>query len=856
VSKITALFLVAFATNAYAFRGRPVSGLRFERHVGVSIDRVASDYTDFVLLTGNEYTVGGVFTQKIAGGVPVGPHRQLGSGKPEELAWMGTEYLAAWTEGKALRTATVSREGTPLSVVADPVITGDRTFLGVNGTRVLAFAYTGNTLKVQSLDTQGRPTGVIQTYTTPAVLSSVAAGRAANGAIGVAFSGFSGTWLMLFRADGTTITSAPIVLDGPYDGGTTHRHSNTAAIATNGRNTAVVFGSELYEGNPELRTAIVGVDGSLKAVRVTHTMAVAGGAITPVSLVWDGAQFLALLNVSSGDGEADPALLRIGGDGTRIDDFAWITQEHGRQFATRLGWNGRDLLAPLYDSTKWPEYDAFCIPIDAATLKPGARARLARTLTRQEMLTIEAGPDRYLAAWFETSDATTTVRASRIDGAGNYLDGEGIILASYRAFPRRFPYTIAIDGSGPQWLVVWTGLNQVQARAVSRNGIAGAPFAIGEGDEAAVRWDGAQYVVLHSNVSLFRTNVSASGVAGETVTLAEYEEYGAFLEKWVSYEQPALVKLGTRLLAVYNRIDGVCAIGFPFCGEDRTITGLFLGDPGAAPFPILPNEYASQFAIVASDSRALLAWAGSSFGGLFIDANGTVGAPFLLGPNGSQPALAFDGTGFAGAWLLQGGKLKTARIEAGGTLSDPHEVEVSADRPVLAANATRPVLAGFTGRFVPYDDVPRAVLAFPHDLSADALSTQPSIVCATRNEDDTITVRWQHAGDALGIAIELELSDGTFREIGVAAADATMATVSTAGLAGSAVRVRAWNEAGVSAPSAVASSLPAPEAVLPPSMNACAGVELVLTATLHGAPPFRVRWSDGVEQTGVNAHTV
>jgi uncharacterized cupredoxin-like copper-binding protein len=140
-------------------------------------------------------------------------------------------------------------------------------------------------------------------------------------------------------------------------------------------------------------------------------------------------------------------------------------------------------------------------------------------------------------------------------------------------------------------------------------------------------------------------------------------------------------------------------------------------------------------------------------------------------------------------------------------------------------------------------------------LRGQALPRAPSIVCATRNDDDTVTVRWQPAQNALGIAIELELGDGMFRQIGVAAGGATTARIPLSGLEGDAVRVRAWNAGGLSAPSSIAPSLPPPFATLRSSMRACAGAPSTIAVTLSGTPPFTIEWSDGHVQTNVRSNT-
>src|SRR5206468_2138587 len=101
------------------------------------------------------------------------------------------------------------------------------------------------------------------------------------------------------------------------------------------------------------------------------------------------------------------------------------------------------------------------------------------------------------------------------------------------------------------------------------------------------------------------------------------------------------------------------------------------------------------------------------------------------------------------------------------------------------------------------DEVQRAAIVRPADLGADAtLLMPPTDVEATRGEDDLIAIRWTPVKGALGVDIELRLIDGTYRAIGVAPGGATSARVSGNSLTAVGVRLRSWNAAGLSEPSA------------------------------------------------------
>ncbi|HEV7242285.1 MAG TPA: hypothetical protein VGQ36_23850 [Thermoanaerobaculia bacterium] len=863
--KVLAFLTVLFATNAWAFRGRPVSNLRFDGRASTSTSVIASDGADFLVLSSAEFpSRERVFTQKVVDGKPVGPHRQIGRGGPAGLIWTGNDYLAAWKNRDGLWVAPVSRDGSPLATPTQPAVLGDTTLLTANRTSALAFGYTEHTITAQPLDLAGRPSGNAITHSAPAVRANLVGGAAANG-FALVFSGWNGTWLMLFRADGTAITNTPIVLDGPYGGTTTHYHSNLAAVATDGSDTLVVFGAGRYEAEAELKSVVVGANGTIKSARVIHAIAGAGDhAIAPVGLAWDGTQYIVAINVQK-DGpngnEADPGALRIARNGERVGELTWLSEVPGWQKAMALGSNAHELLVTMYDPIHWPSFASFCVAVNPATMQISPTRMLARTLPTQEKLALAPGYGGYLAAWIERADGASTLRASRIDAGGNYLDGDGIVLDSPAGSARG---KIAIDGNGAQWLVVWSDGTNIRGRFLSRGGVAsGATIAIGYGSEVAVRWDGSQYVVLYSDGSLRTNTVSASGNVGEEKTLAELEQLGA--SGTLSYREPRLVLVGNRVVAVYTKELAMCGGVMPVCGTDVTVTGLRLDQVDAAPFVIAEYVWGEP-AVAESATQAVVTWSQyQALRGAFFSADG-LGASFQIDGTGTRSSVAFDGTDFVAAWWLyaaQDASFATARIAANGSVSGKtimrlDDAEYASD-PVVAASAGLRPLVGFLQKHPTYDNISRGGLLFTNEIETTDIAPPhepPRILCATGNADGTITVRWDRVtSHALGVSIELQLSDGTFREIGVAPSFATRARVSPAGLEGSRVRLRSYNTGGFSPPSGLAPMIPPPQANLRWSTTACAGVPTTIEITLDGTAPFTVRWEDGLVQSNLTTST-
>lgn len=849
--EIVAACLVFLTTSAYAYRGRPVADLRFDGRSESYVEVLASDGQDFVALLGHRvpYTLQyHVFSQKIVDGRPAGPQHRIASGTPMSLVWTGSHYLALWLDGNAARVGRVSREGSLIAMA--PQLSFKATTLFVNDGHVLAVS--GAT--VQPLDANGSPAGPVVTH---AVTGPVYGAGPAGDGFALLFLDGSELKLYLLRADGTAILPSPVVA------GTTDGYGLSTDIATDGADTLIVL-RERHTDTPEtLRTFVVGADGAVKSQRTIYShLGVTVDSMIPDGLVWDGSRYVLALGLQRADGAMDAAMILIGRDGDRIGDVAWIVEKPRSQQPTSLAWNGRELLLAFYTgatSVSDKDVGSYCLTVNPATMTGSAPAPFGRTFGEHDELTIAAGSNGYLAAWFDHGDGlTTTLRASRIDRQGNYLDGEGIVLAT---MPHPVPYatpTIAIDGDGPQWLVVWaTGSigSQIRARSVSRAGVPGQnTIAIGMGKEADVVWTGSQYVVFRSDGSLYRDTLSAGGAVLSTTLLAQWEEIDDL--RSIRYQEPVLTRLGNQTIGVYVKNEITCPPWYVQptpCHEEMTVMGRRF-DADTTPFVIATSVWGDP-AVATNGSQALVAW--SQYPGLrgaFLSASQPEqpGAPFLIHTQGTHSSIAADGPDF----LLVRPGIAMQKISSSGAVSEPAPLrldglELPTD-PVVAASVTLPPLIGFLHRHTAYDTVPRAALLFPGELDDEGTPPPaPAIVCATKNADDTVTVRWQPMQNILGISIELELSDGTFRQVGVAPPGATSARVTLPGLEGDALRVRAWNAGGLSEGSSIAPSVPPPAATLRSSMRACAGVPATIGISLSGIAPFTVRWSDGLVQSNV-----
>lgn len=845
---------LCLAVDAWAFRARPVSDLRFEGIGRSTFDiRLASDGEDFLAFSSRGFIDYRLFVQKIVDGNPAGPQRYLGTGRTAGLAWTGSGYLAAWDGGKAMYVARVSPEGTPLDSPVTPVVNGNTTHLAVNGSTVFAIGYTDSNLTLQPLTIAGGPSGAPLHYTAPASRAFTSVGPTPNGGFAIVFTGYQNTSAMLFRADGSLLRT--MLIDGPYGGMSTSYHSTTAVVGTDGSDIVIIYGAGIYHGDAELKSVVLAADGTEKSRRVLRTASGPSASLEPWGLIWDGSQFVVALGIDRAQQlyqtNVDAALLRVLRSGEASGDLAWIAEGDEWQPPLAFASNGELHIAVA-------PHDL--IAIDPVTLQAGAPARLGRTLSAQQELTIEPGVGGYLAAWFEADETGTTVRASRIDAAGNYLDGEGIVLGTAEAFPYFAPSGIAIDGRGPHWLVMWTASPwTVSARTISRTGEPGpAPVTIGDGYQMDAWWDGTRYIVLRSDSegSLNRDVLAADGTVLETALLfASASGSGPFGTSWYEqYTEPTLTMAGGRLAGVFAKIRTSCHIGTPGgCFDSATIMGLPLDRPGAEPF-VLDTGTWGQLDAATDGNRALVVWSRyEGVFGAFLDSPDAAGARFAIKPDNAEPELAFDGTDFL---LAQGSGI--TRVTSGGAIAKKTALRLESgeavERVKIAASPTLPPLLGLVHRLPAYDNISRGAVLFERELETQPSVPQaPVVTCSTVNADGTITVRWQPVSSALGISIELQLADGTFRPIDVAAANATTARVSTAGLSGTAVRVRAWNESGLSAPSPLAPAGTPPAATLREALRTCAGTAATLSYSLSGIAPFTVRWSDGLVQTNLGA---
>ena len=811
---------LSLCSSAWASRGRPVSDLRFDGSVVLANGFVASDGKDFMVLSTTSSGLDPhVYLQRVVGGRPAGPCLEIAGGIASGIAWTGTDYLIAWSSD-GLWTARVSRQG---ALVETPAKRAKAGYFASNGQSALTVSWIDNTtLSAQPLDLAGAPSGPAVPLNLP-FGGSVNVGPSPNG-YAIVCTGYQATLLLRVRPDGTPLDTSPITLEGPYavnDG----YSSQDSSIASDGTDTLIVFtGEKNLTGAQvkQVKSVIIGADGSIKhAARTLATIqGLARISVPPASVVWTGSQYVAALSVPKDPAgtTTDTGLLTINRNGEAVGDVAYITNGERRKSAFGLGWNGNELLVPWYDSNSNNDFGAFCAAVPMATMTSSTPAALGRALNTQSGLAIAAVKGQYLAAWFETG-AVITVRASRIDKDGNFLDGEGIALGTVPTPPRYTTPSIAIDSDGTNWLVVWAS-GGVRGRRLSRAGalLDAESFPIAYGYDVAVRWNGANYVVVAANDSLVSAAVSRDGAVTATKTLAaSTSEYGPLNSTTINYTSPSLAVVHGETMAAYLKVVSGCSGIQGTCQTVSTILGVRLDSSAspldATPFSIATNVW-SKPSLATDGTRLLAAWSaydpaypsGSAFGAFFsADAPQQPGTPFRIAPNANVTDTAFDNGDYLVAFqsARSPNTIGTVRLTAAGAVTNsvmlPLDEAEAAMEPRIAVSPGMPPLLGYASLRHDSDHLWRGALLFDTEFAAPlAVPAPPEIAGALRIDQNTIDVRWQAAADAIGTSVELQLEDGAYRTIGVAAGGITNGRFSLAGLQGPAVRIRSWNAAGLS----------------------------------------------------------
>jgi hypothetical protein len=273
-----------------------------------------------------------------------------------------------------------------------------------------------------------------------------------------------------------------------------------AGVSTSGPNTAVFLAVEEPAGDSRKRVVLwnllLAADGSI--VRPVHRIGSVDDYAVPLTAVWNGSEYVLLLTLYG----PRPAVLHVSAAGDARGDV--VRLEPGGT-AQGLASNGRESIAVS-------EYGRAAM-IPASNPSAYRAVEVWQAPVEQSGITIAAAARGSLAAWYEYSnrDGAILIRASRVDAAGNYLDGDGIVVA--RLTLPFIPH-LAVAGDGEEWMVAWSALSRLQAARISADGtlLDSPPLDLGAGRNPDLRWDGKKYLMVYLG------GTSGNEVDGRTLT--------------------------------------------------------------------------------------------------------------------------------------------------------------------------------------------------------------------------------------------------------------------------------------------------------------------------------------------------
>ncbi|HXH41896.1 MAG TPA: fibronectin type III domain-containing protein, partial [Thermoanaerobaculia bacterium] len=533
------------------------------------------------------------------------------------------------------------------------------------------------------------------------------------------------------------------------------------------------------------------------------------------NLLWNGSEFVIALTSSTDPtvAHSDSRLLRISRTGELLDD-SMILPSRSRDIIS----NGTEYLITILPGS------FVRIPFGSTTQIVSADP--VRSIDTQQAIAIAGGRRDYLASWLETDRGGLTIRAARIDAQGRYLDGAGIVIASLPAADRP-QQSVSVDSDGENWLVVWSdqsgGIHGVR---VSSDGVLldPQPIAIPGGYGASVRWGRDSWMVVSTDGSrLISTMVARNGLVGAPVFFDQVQapDRGApYSPTPFVYGNPSLAFDGQQFVVAAAIDEGYCTAE-TCVGATAVVTeriDLAGNSVAGSMFIAPPAEYRERSMPVATNGSQDLVVFQQDYKIVGLLSNkGSAPMTMPIAEDGANATVMWDGSEFVVALTShKEGVSQLVRVSTLGvvdsTLTLPHDPDefsfgLAFPPSVPAELKTSPATGlplAFLTQHDAYDAVPRAAFLLAGDAQESMVTQQvppaPSINGAIGDRDGA-TLSWAPQDHVLGFSIELRQPDGSERVIGVAAGSATSAHVSYAGLQGTAVRLRAWNAAGLSSPS-------------------------------------------------------
>lgn len=722
------------------------------------------------------------------------------SGRATSLIAVGDDYLAALTlDDGSVQLVGIDERGHTTSVVRLDVAPMSEPQLAWNGQSVLLIGR-GRVPNEQFVDTapinaylltrDGALTRGIGAIATGATFGTAAG----NGDFFVAFGSKAG--LRLYR----------VGPNGDVRSGFVQVHTPASAFEQWPLAVQVV-----------VRGAAIGIAWSSQS-SMSRFAVVRDGVVEHLEVISGGIQLAA---TGSGYTTANgTALLRFDAEGKRLEGFQHF---EGNQFYDLAA--AGDLVEVV---NGFATYKVTATSYDGGAAAPALTAILSKRPVRQSKPEVASDGDAFFASFAEGTADTNAGKFARFSASGQGFDGGGRPFGGTENSGKTF----SVAFGGGRYLLAWSEGSQVGqlhlfAAFVGPDGSIGAPvFTRDNAVQPAVVWNGSGFLLLWTevravyNTRIFGTTISALGSPGSPTQIspnpAIFENYG----------NPRAAWNGQEYLAVWMADDFtglICSACLP--PPPRGAYAIHITPNGTAreskAIPLLPLPR-SDFAVTGVHVAA----AGQQFL-VLIDRVERVDASIVNAGGFETPHLFFEGlTGFwyedigvvsdvishgdgflavlrfgdddAHSWI------STRRLSAWGTRSDADRgLEIGMpdqgwkDALAIAGNTSGEV-AIVTSEGLP-GDVARVHARVLSELPpAPAPPSPPRNVTAKIIGPRTI-ISWDASDGAEGYQVELSYPGYVVRQA-TTRADTNTYTANSA-ITRAAVRVRAYNGGGVSAPS-------------------------------------------------------
>lgn len=834
--------LLAIAAPTMAFRARPVSDLRFE-DVALTDGAfpgpvaAASDGSDYLVVFRHE-TLPNIYAQVISQGVPYGPAVLIGHGEGISVIWTGSEYLVAWAGDQGMYLTAVSRRGALLSgprLVMSGV--GSRNAVS-NGREILVTAERDNVVFGRLVSLNGDPLGnEFKIIDHPSGGQHALTGTADGFAL--ALFGHETRFFHLDDAAKPREASGTLV-EGPV-GSLNAYFSSSGVLASDGTNVAVIFSRWIGSSDPQVTATFamrsVIIDPRSDAIVQPRTLLsdqpYPAPEPNPGNVLWNGSEYVVVYSIAPAlySRERRVMLQRISRAGEPLDDPVLLsTAAYGSQWPSVIASNGRESMVTSGGSF---------VRLPIGSRNPTASTQLSRMVSSQSQLVMARRQDDFLAVWLESERDGKTIRASRIDAKGRYLDGTGIVLGTFPKLGTVGVYswpTLSVDSDGKNWLVVWTYGDHVYGCRVSAAGVVLDPTPIAipsapvdfplQTQGAVVRWGGTSWLVVSNTTRrVASTTVSSDGLVGPVKIIDDVsEDIAPRNDSKDTFVVPLLDFDGQQFVVA------IAVFQLDLTGSDKWHSSIVTerlglsGDPiGGSKFISQPELYRVPFLRLATNGSQdlIVCRSGQERGfhlqGLLLNrgfAPATIAIDQPSDPQSNNYDVAWNGNEFVVADI--GAEIHFKHLSRLGAVRDtitlPRDsgeccvgnVVFPRSSPVGQTTLGADPPLGLVTTSDAWSGASRAQFAFAGDLAGSQVArpVPPAPLIFKAIGDPTgVTITWQPQDGVLGFDIELHQPDGADRVIGVAAGSASSTHISYAGLTGTAVRLRAWNAAGLSEPS-------------------------------------------------------